>query len=73
MKPFIGILFLFLFIGKYHTNDIGMVATQTSFKLSFEELTLHEFADEKMRLMGGNILFQLEGYLWSCILKISAP
>jgi len=38
MKPFIGILFLFLFIGKSNANDIGVAATQTSFKLSFEEL-----------------------------------
>jgi len=57
-------LLLVSFVGKSHADDIDVVATKTSFKLSFEELTLHEFADEKMGLMGGNILFQLGDYPW---------
>ena len=50
MKLLICMLLLFSFIGKSSADDIDVIATQTSFKLSFEELTLHEFADEKMGL-----------------------
>jgi len=62
---YLCILIVFLLPVQLLFAEEAMVsAKQAEFQFTFEDLTLHEFKDETMGLMGANLLFQLDGYPW---------
>jgi len=64
MKLLISIIMTLCVTANAYAEEALLSAQEAQFKFTFENLTLHEFNDESMGLLGGNLLFTLEDLPW---------
>ncbi len=64
MKVLAAITLIFFFSTQTRAEEVSLSAQEATFAFIFETLTLKEFDDEKMGLLGGNLLFSLDAVPW---------